>query len=117
MSFEFDNSKNKNHLLQSLIQELKQARSRLSPRRKRNITILKSFITTGLIFNFDLQTQIELSRIYESIRSFNKNHEMIMQGKPIPLPYGKNYHEMLTNMSDDIQQDINNIVKKLESIT
>lgn len=69
-SFYFDNSKDENHLISSLIQELV-ANTNLDPQSKLKTTILKTFFKTDLIFNFDLGTQLKLSNLYEITKEHN----------------------------------------------
>lgn len=70
MSFEFENSKDKNHILNSLIQELRK-NSCVEQGIPFRTTILETFRTTGLILNFDLDTQLKLSILMDEIKEFD----------------------------------------------
>ena len=94
MSFDFDNSKNKNHLLQSLIQELKE-NSKIEYNHKLIDVILQAYIHSGLIFNFDLDTQLKLTRTYDNIQLYNK---ALVFDK---IPTGQTFH-LLQKSFDDL---------------
>ena len=105
MSFEFDNSKNKNHLLDSLIQELRSSSS-ISNNGKMKSTILKSFITTGLVFNFDLKTQVDICKVYDNIKKYNKIYDN---------KNNSNFANII-KMKHDLRDQLYKLSKDLESI-
>ena len=102
MSFEFDNSKNKYHLLQSLVQEIKE-NSRIKYNHKLIDIMLKAYIHSGLIFNFDLDTQLKLTRLYDNIQLYNRAVE----------------HDKLPNSEtfDLLQKSFNSLAETLKGIT
>ena len=99
MSFDFDNSKNKNHLLQSLIQELDE-NSRTDYQCPMRTSILKSYIYSGLIFNFDLGTQLSLTRMFEHIEGYN----YLLNGGPRNTTHFNNIRSSIKELKKDLEE-------------